>query len=411
VLHRVITAVLVAAAIAGCGRKSAAPPAGGPADGATPPPADVAVPPPVAPADAADGREAASPADAGTPATASGGFAPCRTMWLLPADPEVRLLGGALAGGIAGLLFERSGVPIFLLIGGEAVRTTSVALPEDSEGERDAGACGPLQGVVVSYGDRYVVAYGRVESGRLSLRVRAVTPEARLLPVDRPGRPGAAGEPIFSVPASGDDDVVRLDAYPAGVIVAVSGPGGAASTTVSPTGAPIDVDRLGWSLVAAPTGSAAPWLLPPPMADSMAVRYVGPLGDAALTVEDGDGIPMLVRRAAGPEPFRFDDGWVPAAGERAWFAPGRILRLLPGPGPVRGVAYDGKGRIDARLELPAGVAPLAVSRNGRTVLFVEPTGAIGSCGVDAPVRLPLTVDAGGALASPGAGGSTCGRGR
>ncbi|MBI5488085.1 MAG: hypothetical protein HY905_12195 [Deltaproteobacteria bacterium] len=399
-LQRVITAVLVATALTSCRAKNAAPPA-----------ADVAAPPTAAPADAAGGRETEAPVDAGADRAASGGFVPCRTTWLLPAGPELRLLGGALAGGIAGLLFERSGAPIFLLVGGEAARTTSVALPEDPEGERDAGACGPLQGGVVSYGDRYLVAYGRVESGTLSLRVRAVTPEARLLPVDRPGRPGAAGEPIFTAPASGDDIAIRLDAYPAGVILAVSGPGVSRSLTVSPTGAPLDTDKLGWSLVAAPSGSAAPWLLPPPLADSMAVRYVGPFGDAALTVEDDQALVMLVRRAAGPEPFRFEDGWVPAAGEPAWFAPGRVLRMLPGPGPVRGLAYDGKGRVDARLQLPAGVAPLAVSRNGRTVLFVEPTGAIGSCGVDAPVRLPLTVDAGAALASPGTGASTCGRER
>ncbi|MBI5499994.1 MAG: hypothetical protein HY907_07105 [Deltaproteobacteria bacterium] len=380
--------------VAGCARKGAGTPATDPVDAA----------------DAAAQPEAAAQAEAATVVTAPGGFTPCRTTWLLPADPEARLLGGALAGGIAALLLERSGSPLLLLVGG-AARTASVALPDEPTGEEDAGACGPLQGSVASYGDRFLVAYGHLASGRLALRVRAVTPEARLLPVDRPGRPGAAGEPVFSTPAPDGDLAIRLDVYPAGVVLAVSGPGVSQTMTVSPTGAPLDADKLGWSLVPAPSGSGAPWLLPPPFADSMAPRYVGPLGDAALTVEDGQGIAMLVRRAAGPEPLRFDDGWVPAAGEPAWFAPNRILRLLPGPGPLRGVAYDTKGRADSRLELPAGVAPLAVSRDGRMVLFVEPTGAVGACDADAPAHLPLIVDPGAALASPGTGASTCGRER
>ena len=161
----------------------------------------------------------------------------------------------------------------------------------------------------------------------------------------------------------------------------------------------------------APPGSESPWLLPPPLADSMAVRYVGPLGDAALAVDEGGGTVVLVRAASAAAPFRFADGWVPGPREAVWFAPGRVFRLQGEAGPWRGVAYDARGRVAVRLDLPAGSTPLAVSRDGRSVLFVGEVGAIGSCGVDSPLRLPRAVDARAALDNPGSGAATCGRGR
>ena len=398
VLHRVIAAFLVVVAAMGCGRKNAASPEATRGDAAPPPAAlDVPAPPARSKRTPPHPRPDAFRSSAG--AGGPDGFAPCNPEW--SSRPTPRSGCRARSPAASPILVEHAGAPVLLLIGGDPPQTTSVGLPDAPPEGADPGSCGPLHGVVASSGGRFLVAWGRVAVGRLAVRVRAVVPSARLLPVDLPGRPGAAGEPALEGPAAGESVEIGIDPYPAAVLVTAWGPDGSASATVSPTGAPLDAGKLGWSLVTAPPGSESPWLLPPPLADSMAVRYVGPLGDAALAVDEGAGTVVLVRAGSAAEPFRLSTV-VPGPREAVWFAPGRVFRLQGEAGPWRGVAYDAQGRVAVRLDLPAGSTPLAVSRDGRSVLFVGEVGAIGSCGGTTAAPAPPSTRA--ALNNPGSGG-------
>lgn len=360
-----------------------------------------------------------APADSRTAASATAPgpdeFVPCRTTWMLPAQADVRVLDGALSGGIAGLLIDHGGAPLVLLVAGGGADTRAVALfdgpPSGTPGA--VAFAGPLAGAVTSLGDRFLAAYGHVAPEGLALRARAVMPEGRLLPVAAPGHPEAAGDPVLTTgaPPAGAQPDVLLHAYVAGAVLAVSWtpPGGPGTATVlTATGAPLASGQFGWSLAPAPPGTGFTWLVAPDWADNAAYRYVGPLDAAALALDDA-GAPMLVGHVLGPAPFHFADGWVPAAGERTWSAPGELLRLLPGEGAPRAVCYDTRGAVRERVELPEGSAPVALSRDARTLLVRDADGAVSSCAVGGPAVMPRMVDASAALARPGDGASTCGR--
>jgi hypothetical protein len=381
----IVVALLVPIAT-GCGRRS--------------PAVDAAAAPPATP-------EVSAAPDA----SAEAGYAPCRPAWILPPDSSRRVLDGAFAGGEAALLLDTAAGPRLLLIAGEYAEAKAVALsPDDPAGTPAAGS---LVGAVASYGDRFLVAWGRIGADGLALRLRAVMPAGRILPVNAPGRPGAEGGPALrAVPSQpGAQPTVMLHGSVGGVILAVSWDRGDGSTYVvlTPTGAPSSAEELGWSLVPAVPGAAYRWQVVPALADSAAYRYVGPVGSKALAVDEERGVVLLVVPGAMTEPFPFADGWVPAAGEPVWFSPQRVLRLEPGTQPSRAVAYDGRGAVAARLELPDGDALLAVARDAETLLVRDSAGGVLLCGTRTTDETPRTVDPGAALAGPSTGMGTCGR--
>lgn len=412
VLHRVIVICLVVGCFA-CGKRG--PSSARTEAGATSAEAGVPSVTAVEAGPGVSGTDAPTAAaeDAGSSA-ASPGFVACRPVWTLSADPELRPLGGALTGGIAGLLVAYRGAFRFVLIAGEYAEALAVAL-DDAGPAPPEGAAGdvPLVGGVASHGDRFLVATGRAAGGGLKLWVRAIVPSGRLLPVNAPGLPGADGSPTLELPAlpSGGAPTVLLHSYPGHALLAVAG----RLAALTPTGAPAEPGGLDFALEpASDAAGTAFWRVTEPGAGAVA-RYVGPLGTPALAVDDATGGLRRFPESTSGEPFRFSDGWVPAAGERVWFAPDHVLRRLPldpaSPGATQVVAYDPRGRILAQVELPAGGEPLAFSRDARSYLWTDPAGVIGLCATDAPDAPPREVDGRSALEHPTQGAGTCGRAR
>jgi hypothetical protein len=312
------------------------------------------------------------------------------------------------------LLVDTAAGARLLLVAGDYAETKAVALPaEESAGSPDAGTpLAPLAGAIASYGDRFLVAWGRPSAAGLELRLRAVMPDGRILPANAPGQPGAAGGPVLNAAPSkpGAIPAVMLHAAAGGIVLAVSwnGADGSAYVVLTSTGAPSSDQALGWSFAPALPGAAYRWQIVPALVDSMAYRYVGPFGAKALAVDETDGTVKLVVPGMTLAPMRFADGWVPAAGEPVWFSPQSVLRLVPGSTPPRAVAYNGRGEVAARLTLPEGDEPLAVARDARSLLVRDAAGAVRLCGIAAPERTPRTVDPGAALAGPSSGAASCG---
>jgi hypothetical protein len=335
------------------------------------------------------------------------------------------VLDGALAGGVAGLLVVRDGAFRALLLAGDPPSTTAVALEGWPAEDSPPGI--PV-GRIASYGDRFLVAYGMLEPSKLLLRLRALLPDARLLPVNAPGAPGADGSPALELPLTGEPrpPTLLLDPYAAGVLLAAALPGvpaadggettpDAAWVVRTPTGAPANEDALGFRLRATAASGAVPlWQIDATTGTAPAARYVGALGAGALAVDDGNGAIVRVPAASGPDGFRFEDGWLPSAGERVWSAPDHLGRLVPGEGvdassPVQVVIYGPHGNIVSRIELSPGVRPLAIARTVGQLLLVDAAGAVSGCGTAIPPRMPRILDVDAALENPGAGRGQCGR--
>lgn len=401
--HAYFQVLLLSLLVAGCGRKS------------SPPSAEVAPAPPLVDAGAAEPSPAEREADAGpveVPAVVA--ERSCEVRWTLAAAPGRTVLGGALAGHVAAILFGTAEGFALLLVAGEPPELRAVRLPGWPDPD---GPCGAAPaGAVASHGDRFLAAYGPAGPERLALRLRAVsTAKGLLIPVNAPGAPGSDGAPVLELPLP--DPAARpelwLHVYPQGVLLAAAIPGfepptGAVVWRTS-TGAPASEDVVPWRL-GGPSSAAllGPWRLGVPGAADHS-RYVGPLGRFALGLTDAG---LLVRLPAEPgrESFAFADGWVPEPGAAVGFGNERLVREEPRAGgrPLA-VVYDAKGEVRARLGLPAGHRPFAVSRDPGELLVLGPGGEPALCVVDQPPRLPARIDPGAALTDPGTGSTTCGR--
>jgi hypothetical protein len=403
VWYRLVVPILLLAA--GCGRKSLSTTA----DATIAPPAAEAggtvLPPDAAPqpevADAAG--EAAAAAERS-----------CEVQWLVAPVPGRTLLGGALAGHVAALLYGSGDGFVLLLVAGDPPEQLAVQLPGWPDPD---GACGASPvGAVASYGDRFLVAYGPGGPERLRLRLRAVgAAKGALLPVNAPGAPGSDGAPVLELPLPVPEarPELVLHGYPRLVLLAAAFPGVEPSTgavvQLTPTGAPAAADAAEWRLAGpSPVALLGPWRLAAPGGPDFA-RYVGPLGRAAVGVGDA-GRPVRLPATAGSAEFDFADGWVPEPGAAVWFGPERLARGEVRVGGGAGVVvYDPRGAVAARLVLPAGTRPLAVSRDASELLVLGPGDEPGLCMAGLPPRIPPRLEPGGVLAHPTTGAGRCGR--
>jgi hypothetical protein len=348
---------------------------------------------------AAPGTPPAPVADAGGPGgtAAAGRFEACPPVWTLDPGSQIAVLGGAIVGGAAGVLVWRDGSFYLLLAGTLRPEATAVRLvgtpPSGAAGAGDgthggADGAAPVAaprpvGAVASGGDRFLVVWGTAGPSGLTAWLRAVLPAARILPVNAPGQPGAEGGPVIDLRANaaGEDAGVSVVSFASAVLVEAEAgraePAAADYAVLTPTGAPAAADRLGFVPF---HGWRLPFARPRlrvDLGDGAWGTLVGPLGGAGLLTRGEPGAPPEVLRVVSPrrfEPFAFEDGWLPyhAGEDRVFFVPGHVLRVLPpqaAASPTRLAAYDGRGRIVARAELPPGAAPLAASRDVRWYLY------------------------------------------
>ncbi|MBN1774053.1 MAG: hypothetical protein JXB32_22530 [Deltaproteobacteria bacterium] len=339
---------------------------------------------------------------------------PCELRWTVASAPDRTLLDGALAGGVAALLYGVGEGFVLLMAAGDPPEMLAVSLPgwPDPSGPAE----GSPAGAVASYGDRFLVAYGPAGPERVVLRLRAVTAvRGRLIPVNAPGAPGSDGAPVLELPAPTPEarPTVLLHAYSRGVVLGAgfleAEPAVGTAVVRTPTGAPAAEDVFAWRLAVESGGpGGGRWRLESPAGPEL-VRYVGPLGGTALGMTAA-GTPVLVPAPPRRAPFAFADGWVPAPGEAIRFGNERLVREEPrAGGGLLAVVYDVRGRVTARLALPSGTRPLAVSRAPDELLVLGPDGEPGLCIADQPPRLPTRLDPRGVLASPTTGSGSCGR--
>ncbi len=383
----------------------------------------------------------------------------CRLRWAFrPVGLEV--LGAAFSGGVAVHLVVRDGVFHVLLVGAAGHAAATSLGFEVAEPGSDAAAGGSPRavGAVASGGDRCLVAFGAARGDAISLRVRAVMPDGRILPLGSTGQEGAAGGPVIEragdpAMAAATPEIAPLDNA---FIVLLRPPPGAAVVpyaVTTPTGRriaagdialgdpgtsvrPFPLGRDVALLGGRPTTPAACFACPgapapenPAAAETIRALepgwYVGTAGDRAVVVTSAagaaDGAPALrsVRLTAGRievEAFAFADGWIPRPGDRAPASRGHLWRFVQeGAGVPSIVAYDSRGAV-AREILPAsGIEAVAVAPDGRSLLLRAAGGAgtLGMCEpTDGPVRPddePILVDWRSALADASPPGGRCAR--
>lgn len=389
--------------VASCGRRSAPPVADAPSS--TPAVAAPETALPAAEAGAAGPNENARGEERAD--------LPCEPSWSVAAVPDLTFLDGALAGGVAALLYGAPDRYVLFLAAGDPPELLAVVLPDWPGPKSPAG--GVPVGAVASYGDRFLVAYGPAGPERLVLRLRAITASrGRLVPVNAPGAAGTEGTPALELPlpAPGARPELLLHAYPQAVVLGAAffgmDPPTGQAVVRTATGAPAPDDVFEWRLAVEPGGpNGGRWRIEAPTLPEP-VAYLGPLGRSAMGVT-AVGKLVLVP-PPGRTPFAFADGWVPAPGERIRFGNERLVREEPrADGGSVAVIHDPRGLVAARLVLPSGCRTLAVSRNPRELLVLGSDGEPALCRADGSARVPVRLDPAAALAHPTTGAGTCGR--